>query len=333
MVLGVRCIPPPASLVDLYDSVTAGRWPWGTCDLSPDLIHANLLPGLSPDSPVCTTFLSSSQGYLVSVAEEWNVGWKLIICDPLTVLQIEREGWFHPDRLVNGLVKKGVPFQILNPRKVETPEPHDRPGPTVNPTRARGRQQHVAYSTYRQELRQFFIDFPHAYVTALSAGGILWRIATDVLPQPDWTQIIRPFHSDRCQSLTVNGREYWTPRLTELENDVVVGVHNGCDRKFTNSDSAETTDPHPPAFEASPEEGSWWPKPQIWSGSGLDFGAWAPLSEQWYTERATELESGVARSVEARAWRLKVKYREEEARKFLFCARDLTSKFLCDSRL
>ena len=235
--LGI-CCTPPTSLVDLYNHVIAGRWPRGTCDLSPDLTHANLLPGASPGLSTRATLLSTSQGYLISISEEWNVSWKLIIWDPLTVLQIEREGWVDPCDLINGLVKKGVPFQILNPQKLEGAQLHNHPDPVVHPG---GKQpQRSAYLAYRQELQQFFIRHPHAYSAALSAGGILWRITMDVLPPPNGADVIRPFHPDRCLSLTINGKEYWTPRLTLPEKNVVVGVckQPACESTHGNSLSA-----------------------------------------------------------------------------------------------
>ena len=229
-VLGI-CCSPAASLVDLYNCVTRGRWPYGSCDLSLDLARANLLPGPSADYPIHSTPLPGSQGYLISVAEAWGVSWKLIVRDPLTVLQIEREGWVCPDGLIGGMIRKGVPFRILNPVKLEGEEVCGNRGPVVYTDG--NEPERVAYLVYREQLRRFFTDNPHAYSAALSAGGILWRIAMDVLPALNAEAVVRPFHPGRCTLSTIDGKEYWTPWLTPLEKDVVVGVQRGLTCKLT----------------------------------------------------------------------------------------------------
>jgi hypothetical protein len=229
-VLGL-CCAPAATLVSLYSCVTKGRWPPGTCDLSPELAHADPLPGRPVNSPIRTTALPGSQGYMLSTAEGQNVGWKLIISDPLTMLQIEREGWIYPNDLISGLVKKGVPFRILNPQKLEGAQPSGDTDSTVAP--GCEQPEDTAYPSYRQQLRRLFTAYPHTYSAALSAGGILWRIAMDVLPPQDWAEVVRPFHPDQCASSTVDGREYWTPWLTPLERDVIVGVYKPLACKLT----------------------------------------------------------------------------------------------------
>ena len=323
MVLGI-CCTPPASLVRLYNQVTVGRWPLGICDLSPDLIHASLLTGQPCNSAILTTRLPGSQGHLISVAEGWNVGWRLIVWDPLTVLQIKREGWVDPHDLINGLIKKGAPFRILNPQKLEGPQFHGDPGSIVVRASEQPQNQRLSYFTYRQQLRQFFIRCPHAYGAALAAGGILWRIATDVLPSPNGTDVVRPFHRDLCVSSFIDGKEYWTPRLTGLEKDVVVGIYKRVVFRFNAADE------QPGISEVGPREDSWWPKPQMWRESGLEFGVWAPFDEEWYMSRAIELEEGVGQPVEVWEWRSKIEYKKKEAQKFISYARHLTNKYLCD---
>ena len=322
-VLGI-CCTPPETLVRLYNRVTVGCWPLGICDLSPDLIRTSLFISQPCNSAIRATRLQGDQGYLISAAEGWNVGWRLIIWDPLTVLQIRREGWADPHDLINGLIKKGAPFRILNSQKLEGPRLHDDPSSIVVRAGGQLRNQRLDYSAYRQQLRQFFIRCPHAYGAALAAGGILWRIATDVLPSPNGTDVVRPFHRDRCVLSIVDGKRYWTPRLTRLEKDVVVGVYRRVVFRFNAADE------QPGVSEVGPREDSWWPKPQMWRESGLEFGAWAPLDEEWYVSRVIELVEGVGQPVEVLEWRSKIKYKKEEARKFISYARHLTDKYLRD---
>jgi len=83
-----------------------------------------------------------------------------------------------------------------------------------------------------------------------------------------------------------------------------------------------------PAAQHSPKEDGWWPKHQAWSGSGLDFGAWTPLDEEWYSSRSTRLNTQAASCVRAKEWKVKLKYRKKEADKFLTSARSLAKSFV-----
>lgn len=230
---------PPTSIVELYDSLMKGSWPPGVCDLSPELGDSNPFPAQSPDTALCVDRISNAEGYLITVARRQDVRWKLLIRDPLTLLQIKREGWdCDPHALVVNLIEKGIPFQVLNPGKLEGTQFYDHPGPVVHQI---GKEpQYVDYLAYRQELGAFFAHYPHAYAAALSAGGILWRIAMDVLPPPHESDITRRFHPNGCTSSVINGKKYWSPKLTVLEEDVIVGVYKWAVCKSTHNNSSDT---------------------------------------------------------------------------------------------
>lgn len=231
MMLGIPGAPP-RNLVELHDRIINGSWPPGICDLSPDLIALSPFSARPPNTPLHITQVSNPEGYLIEVTHSRNA-WKLLIRDPLTILQIVREGWeSDPSTLIINLIKKGIPFQILNPAKLEGAQFYDHPGPVVHPT---GRDpQYVDHLAYRQELAEFFAHYPHAYAASLSAGGILWRVALDVLPMPHESDVTRLFHPNGCISRTVGGKKYWIPKLTQLEEDVVVGVYKWAVCKFTS---------------------------------------------------------------------------------------------------
>ena len=233
--------PPPTSIVELYSCFIQGSWPPGMCDLSPDLNDSSQPFNRSPNPVLHVSRISSPESHLITVACERDVRWKLLIRDPLTLLQIEREGWDgDPHTLIINLIKKGIPFQVLNPGRLEDAQFYDHPGPVVHPV---GRDpQYVDYLAYRQELGAFFAHYPHAYAAALSAGGILWRIAMDVLPLPHESDITRRFHPNGCVSLTINGEKYWSPRLTLLEENLIAGVYKWAVCKSTRDSSSET--PH-----------------------------------------------------------------------------------------
>jgi hypothetical protein len=222
--LGLTLGAPSTSIVQLYNSFGEGAWPPNICDASPNVDPRDSLLIRSPGATLRISGVPDLGAYVVTLGGPREVDWRLLIQDPLTLLQIEREGWDRDqDTLVVNLIKKGIPFQILNPQKLEGAEFYDHLGPIVHPT---GRApEYVDYLAYRQELGDFFARYPHAYAAALSAGGILWRIAVDVLPMPDESDITRQFHPAGCISLLVNGVKYWTPKLTVQEEEVVVGIY------------------------------------------------------------------------------------------------------------
>ena len=78
---------------------------------------------------------------------------------------------------------------------------------------------------------------------------------------------------------------------------------------------------------------NWWPKPQTWSGSGLDFGAWAPLAEGWYSARNERLNHPGATCVRSRGWKANLKFQSSGAAKFLTAARSLAESFIKEHRL
>ena len=237
--LGIERGVPSTSAVKLHDSVVNGDWPPSICDLSPGLTHGDSFPTQSPDAVLRITPVLIPKGYLVSFGSARDVSWRVFIWDSLTLLQIEREGWDRdPHAFIINMIKKGVPFQILNPQNLEGARFYDHPGPTVH---VAGKQpQHVDYLAYRQELTDFFARYPHAYAAALSGGGILWRIAMDVLPIPDEFDVTRRFHPYGCISQTIHGIKYWTPKLTLQEEEVIVGVYKWAASKSSRESSRDS---------------------------------------------------------------------------------------------
>jgi hypothetical protein len=226
--LGLKPQFPDVSMVELYHSFVDDRaWPPSICDLSPNILVTGMdFPTLSPKRVLSVSAIGGD--YLLSAGK--GLRWKLLVRDPLTVLQIERELWdVDSDSLVVNLVKKGLPFEVLNQDVLQGAAFYPHPGPTIHPTGAPpGRADHLIY---RGELATFFIEYPHAYAAALCAGGILWRIAVDVLPLPTQEAITRIFHSQTCFSRNIDGKKYWTPRLTTLEEHVVVGMYSWAESK------------------------------------------------------------------------------------------------------
>lgn len=228
--LGFNVPHPDESAVRLYDAVVGrGEWPSIICDLSPDIVPtAGIFP--SPTSGNVLAVGHTTNGYIVAVQDGKTRPWKLLVSDPLTILQIEREHWCSDGGgLVTNLIKKGIPFEILHTGCHESTVFVGSPGPILHPTE---REPRLAdYFAYRHDLVDFLRAYPHAHAAALCAGGILWRTAVDVLPLPSEDAIIGPFHRDACISRVINGDTYWTPRLTSKEEQVLVGVYRWAESK------------------------------------------------------------------------------------------------------
>ena len=219
--LGLEKGTPRMSEMDLYNSVVGGSWPQTICDVSPNF--CGLSPVLGP--PRAINVVWAGNCYLVS-PRLGDVEWKILIDDPLTILQMEREEQDgRPDTLLFNLVQRGAPFEVLNSRtlyKRSLPRHRHR---IAQPTdRAPGLER---YPEYRQRLEKFFKQNPHAYAASLCAGGILWRIAMEILPfsESDVDCLTGPFHHDRCRSKQVDGVEYYFPTLTIIEEGAIIGLY------------------------------------------------------------------------------------------------------------
>jgi hypothetical protein len=318
------------SVAELFNSVVDSTPLPAECDIS-NAYHPvdHGFPRRSPNSVLGVRPLGG--GYLVTIEDGVYRPWRLYVEDPLTILQIEREGWdIHGDRIVSNLVQKGLPFQVLYAFCQKESRSSWRAGPVVHPE---GKSPtYDDYLAYRLDLAHFFERYPHAYAAALCAGGILWRVALDVLPPPAEDEIIRPFHFEYCSKHIVDGQRYWTPLLTQPEEEVIVGVYMWAGKPNQEKVSTQVyLQPLDPG--QTPKHDSWWPKASAWDNSGLDFGAWAPADEAWYLRRKRDLADGFAKAVQARDWKGNIKFERPKVARFLPRSRSLARSFITDHRL
>ena len=216
------------SVRELFSAVVDKDPPATTddCDISPgyELAAGEPLGFLRSPSRVIEIVPFEPRSYLVTVTEGSVRPWKVLIEDPLVLLQIKREGWhLESDGLVRNLIRKGLRFKVLYPACQDGTVFYANPGPIVHP--AGKSPTHADYLSYCLEVAEFFKFNPHAHVAALCAGGILWRIAVDVLPLPAEKDVVRSFHPLGCDLTTVYGKRYWSPKLTEEEVETIVGVY------------------------------------------------------------------------------------------------------------
>ena len=52
---------------------------------------------------------------------------------------------------------------------------------------------------------------------------------------------------------------------------------------------------------------SWWPTPELWDGSGLNFGRWTPWCESWFQKRLDKLRCGEGVLNNSREWKATIR--------------------------
>jgi hypothetical protein len=82
-----------------------------------------------------------------------------------------------------------------------------------------------------------------------------------------------------------------------------------------------------------PKHDSWWPKPSVWFKSGLHFGAWAPLSENWYQKRKNALSRGTEVAIQGKNWKGEIKFQRSQNRRFLNLIGGAAKEFVRAHRL
>ena len=221
--VGLKPADPFQDVVDFYDSVLKSRaWP-PTCDLSSEAPpNPSAFPSPNPANVLALT--KTDLGYVLAIQDGVARPWKLLISDPLTVLQIEREGWCSDGgKLVRNLVLSGLPFEVLLNSCAQDGDSRRHRGPVLHPDGHYPRR--ADYHAYRHDLGYFLSEYPHARAAALCAGGILWRVTMDVQNFESETDIVGPFQASFCVSRVIGGERYWTPRLSAGEESVLVGVY------------------------------------------------------------------------------------------------------------
>ena len=221
MRLGLPSGPVDIAITNLFEHIVAMGSLAPTTDWDLDSARPTVF-GSSTDNPYGSLSIQSiGEEYLLTIVGR---PWKVLIKDALTMLQIKREEWHvNSEHLVSNLIQNGLPFQLLYPA-CQTDIPfHSNPGPVIHPEGKCPTRDD--YLVYRLDVARFLMHNPHAHVAALCTGGILWRIAVDVLPIPTERRLAGPFHPDACYSVFLFGQQYWSPALSLEDEETIVGVY------------------------------------------------------------------------------------------------------------
>jgi hypothetical protein len=172
--MGLETGQPDENVVHLYNAVVSHRsWPPIICDLSPETtLTPHVFPSQNPNNILTITF--TNFGYLVDIRDGVTRPWKLLISDPLTLLQIERENWCSDgDNLVVNLIKKGIPFQILHETTLKSGSFYEHTGPILHPTGKDPRlvDYFAIDTTWSTSYPRILTREPQRSVPVVSSGG------------------------------------------------------------------------------------------------------------------------------------------------------------------
>ncbi|KAI0069674.1 hypothetical protein K474DRAFT_1610123 [Panus rudis PR-1116 ss-1] len=154
--------------------------------------------------------------------------------------------------------------------------PHDFKG-TVND-----------FKNYYMVLKDLFRS-PYIAHSALRKGGIVWRIAVQVLQDGyPWDQYN---HTEdiltHAELLSGQGCMFVDEGTTEEEDNLISGMY----KVQTYQGDKQTSDC------------SWWPLQHTWNRSPYDAGYWTPKAESWFQSHLSKILSGEAKVKSAKVWR------------------------------
>ncbi|KAG6807224.1 hypothetical protein H0H92_008358 [Tricholoma furcatifolium] len=244
-------------------------------------------------------YLIRSKAFSIPEDASFEIGLK----NPAVLLEIVRRelGRQHED-ICNFLLDFGIPFKTFIP------------GPQKHlPAQMIPRYGGLGFRP--QNYKPDVIDY-RAYVAsrdnllrgplgraALMAGGILFRLASDSVSRDavHYGPSDTVFNHGRCHwSGQASSPAYWDDTLMEDDTDVICGVY----RVGTNQQSGDG----PQTADLS-----WWPKPSIWEGSGLNAGCWTVDCETWYQDRLAKCLAGTADLKNPSAWRHSLRFVKDVA--------------------
>ena len=167
-----------------------------------------------------------------------------------------------------------------------------------------------------EETRDSLLRDPRIGRAALLSGGILWRLAVEVvLPDIvlDGPGDLTYAHGLGFTYFDRRGTAYVDDSLTENEIRLIVGTYVRQPQERTNLHGA-----------ALP---SWWPHPHHFEQSTLNFGFWSPIAENWYCKTRTKYCDGSGQPQTGAEWHNLIRRLDRRARKVTEMAREAALRF------
>ena len=295
---GTRDIPPP--IYDLHQSnadLVLVRHKFDIRQVGDSNQHFALVPVVPSKSP------------LVIVVRRAATVVELLrrLRDPDDFMMLARE---LLDRCISFHTCIRGPFRART-----TPEKPKQPPASLGRRDKGYKPDDIDYKMYVQQ-RDAFLRSPRGRA-ALLAGGIVARIAWDVVPY-------RMVYDGPLEDVYDNGiyfsagqTGYYDDVLLEEEVSLICGtysVNTGKNHLFNfkypnlnltgrmSGDTEQLSNP------------SWWPRPGAWESSGLWQGCWTADCEKWYQKRLEKHAAGQLEVWTAKYWRRHLKYDPEPNR-------------------
>ncbi|KAI0337193.1 hypothetical protein BDW22DRAFT_1303692, partial [Trametopsis cervina] len=117
---------------------------------------------------------------------------------------------------------------------------------------------------------------------ALMRGGIIWRLAVEVIGFDDVLFGPSGNHT-RQDAVVMDGENFVDDELNQHQLDLICGVYRIV---------------KPPSNDVS-----WWPKENTWQESGMYVGYWTDVAEQWFQKRRSLIKEGGAQPLPASKWK------------------------------
>lgn len=171
--------------------------------------------------------------YEVRSSVSGDVDWQLMVSDPVSAVQILRQGW-GPEKgsIARELLKRGIAFQTFRHRRDEQTQYHEyREWRNVGLGKWRCSMGGLAIDFYGYvQARNNFLQETYACRAALLQGGIVWRLAMDALGLDYAVQEVLSGPSQGVEQFGgipsfIDGEELWDDALSDAETDLICGVY------------------------------------------------------------------------------------------------------------
>ncbi|KAF8888300.1 hypothetical protein BD779DRAFT_1470331 [Infundibulicybe gibba] len=266
------------------------HWVNTLCDTEPPLD----LPAAWDISPLRSDtrrLWKLKEGYLIGTKQDpESQCWLLFVKEATTVAQIYRQ----PGGVMEAahfLISHGIAFNTAQHQNL-------RKEPVARVVTGLGYHKHGyqpsahEYASY-VERRDTLLKGPTGRA-ALKMGGIVWRLAMDVVPIKDVLRGPVGNASSYGQVLddAERGGKYIDDHLDETATDLICGVY------------AVETSPGVNQYSLS----SLWPRQDTWVCSGMNHGHWTADNEAWFQGRLWEIQGGTAKLRGKTNWKQALTY-------------------------
>lgn len=249
--------------------------------------------------------LTSSSGeclYMFDFGDLLTVPWKLTVHSASVALLICR----LPDSLVDErdivtyLLENGIKFRTMRQSQDLASAPQEFHAPVPAHIRVATDQfTSIDYEFYKQDIAAL-LKQRHGRA-ALLGGGLLWRIAKDILSFSEALEgpVARyPAGQTMFSAVDSKGTEYVDDELTQDERNLLCRLYI----KFTGECNSKVNCstfsciPTIPGYGDQQTKVSWFPLAETWEEGGLHQIRWSSQNEEWFTKHIASVGKGDATS-------------------------------------